>query len=327
MLRHIAAPLVLVCLLCASSIAEKPEDRARAEAIVNKASANFGRPYDTPYVVSYTITTPISAAHSGSYRLVADDHRWREDFELGDFKEVLISTSDKVYTSRSVPFEILPSYDMHLMLSPLLMRLKPATLLPKELRVKSIKSKRIFDQQATCFEAMSLDFGVDECFDPATGDLLTYRASTERVEYHDYAPFGNARLPRDVKFYDSETLVAQATLAQVAKANLAPDAFNAPTGATETPTCSGRTLPHIRSKLPPTYPPAARNQRIQGTVAIYARIKEDGSLSDLHVVEDAGQLLDESAVRAVSQWKYEPAHCGNKGVPTETVITVHYTLQ
>jgi eukaryotic-like serine/threonine-protein kinase len=55
------------------------------------------------------------------------------------------------------------------------------------------------------------------------------------------------------------------------------------------------------------YPEAARRLRLRGRVRIDMVITEDGSTSDLRVVESAGEILDRAVLDAVRKWRFEPA--------------------
>ena len=75
----------------------------------------------------------------------------------------------------------------------------------------------------------------------------------------------------------------------------------------------------------PTYPPLARQARIQGTVRLEAVISKEGSIEELKVVS-GHPLLIQSALDAVKQWRYQPTMLN--GVPVEviTTIDVNFTL-
>jgi len=90
--------------------------------------------------------------------------------------------------------------------------------------------------------------------------------------------------------------------------------------------CKGITWPVSDNKVAPHYPESARVMRTQGTVDLYGIIAVDGRVTNLTTVRSAGSDLDRSSLDAVSQWTYRPAMCGTIPVPSETVISVHYSL-
>jgi len=78
-------------------------------------------------------------------------------------------------------------------------------------------------------------------------------------------------------------------------------------------------------RVQPEYPVIARQTRIQGTVVLHALIGRDGRIEKLQLV--SGQpMLAQSAIDAVSQWRYRPYILNNEPVEVETQITVNFTL-
>src|SRR5208283_3732702 len=78
-------------------------------------------------------------------------------------------------------------------------------------------------------------------------------------------------------------------------------------------------------KVQPTYPPLARQARVQGTVVLQALIGKDGTIQNLHVVS-GHPMLTSSALEAVKQWRYKPYYLNNEPVEVETTINVNFTL-
>ncbi len=78
-------------------------------------------------------------------------------------------------------------------------------------------------------------------------------------------------------------------------------------------------------KVQPTYPPLARQARIQGTVVLEALIGKDGSIQNLHVVS-GHPMLTNAALEAVKEWKYKPYFLNGEPVEVSTTINVNFTL-
>jgi len=76
----------------------------------------------------------------------------------------------------------------------------------------------------------------------------------------------------------------------------------------------------------PTYPPLARQARIQGTVRFTAIIGVDGRIANLTLVS-GHPLLVPSAQAAVKQWAYQPTLLNGEPVEVVTQIDVNFTLQ
>jgi protein TonB len=78
-------------------------------------------------------------------------------------------------------------------------------------------------------------------------------------------------------------------------------------------------------RIQPTYPPLARQARIQGTVLLQAEISKNGDIENLRLIS-GHPMLAPAAIEAVKQWKYRPYILNGEPVEVETQITVNFTL-
>ena len=78
-------------------------------------------------------------------------------------------------------------------------------------------------------------------------------------------------------------------------------------------------------QVKPSYPPLARQARIQGTVVLQAVIGKDGNIQGLKVVS-GHPMLAPAALEAVKQWKYKPYFLNGEPVEVDTTINVNFTL-
>lgn len=78
-------------------------------------------------------------------------------------------------------------------------------------------------------------------------------------------------------------------------------------------------------KITPTYPPLARQARIQGAVVMEAMISADGSIDNLRVISGHPMLVY-AAVEAVKQWRYRPYLLNGTPVEVQTTIQVNFNL-
>ncbi len=76
----------------------------------------------------------------------------------------------------------------------------------------------------------------------------------------------------------------------------------------------------------PVYPPEAREARVQGVVIVEATISPTGEVSDVEVLRSV-PLLDEAAVAAVRQWRYEPTLVDGEPVSILMTVTVNFALR
>lgn len=78
-------------------------------------------------------------------------------------------------------------------------------------------------------------------------------------------------------------------------------------------------------RVKPSYPPLARNARIQGPVVLFAVISRAGTIDNLRVVS-GHPLLVPAAIEAVRQWRYRPYILNSEPIEVETQITVNFLL-
>lgn len=92
-------------------------------------------------------------------------------------------------------------------------------------------------------------------------------------------------------------------------------------------TVSAGTLRRVRA-LAPVYPRMAIRRNLSGRLKVEFTILEDGSTSDIEVVETVYDgIFDRSAIRAVSGWQYEPRQVRNQTVAQRVYAFVDYNLE
>jgi TonB family protein len=66
--------------------------------------------------------------------------------------------------------------------------------------------------------------------------------------------------------------------------------------------------PLYKENAPPVYPEIARVRGYEGIVLVFAEILPDGRVGNIKIGKSSGYaILDQSAIRAVKPWKFEPA--------------------
>jgi TonB family protein len=81
----------------------------------------------------------------------------------------------------------------------------------------------------------------------------------------------------------------------------------------------------IVRKVDPVYPPLAKRENLQGSVVLQARIDKDGNVQSVRVISGPA-ILTSAALEAVKQWQFKPHYEGDHAAPTETRITVNFTI-
>ncbi len=79
-------------------------------------------------------------------------------------------------------------------------------------------------------------------------------------------------------------------------------------------------------RVPPEYPEKARKLMVEGVVKLHAIIAQDGTVRELRVM-DGQPLLNQAALEAVKQWRYQPTMLLGKPVEVDTEIDVVFQLR
>ena len=79
--------------------------------------------------------------------------------------------------------------------------------------------------------------------------------------------------------------------------------------------------PQIISRVPPTYPSAARQHALRGEVRLNAEIDEHGDVRNVKVVA-GNAILAAAAKDAVAKWKYKPGTLNGEPISTATEIRI-----
>lgn len=86
------------------------------------------------------------------------------------------------------------------------------------------------------------------------------------------------------------------------------------------------TPPRAVEKAAPTYPEEARKIRLQGVVIVQVVIEKDGSVSRTRILKGLHPTLDEAAVEAIRQWRFEPALLDGEPVAVQYHLTINFRL-
>jgi TonB family protein len=88
----------------------------------------------------------------------------------------------------------------------------------------------------------------------------------------------------------------------------------------------GVSAPKILYKVEPEFSEEARKNKWQGLVLLHVIIGTDGKAHDIRVQRSLGMGLDEKAVDAVNQWRFEPGHKDGQPVPVEVSFEIRFSL-
>lgn len=77
---------------------------------------------------------------------------------------------------------------------------------------------------------------------------------------------------------------------------------------------------------PPQYPAEAKRDRVQGKVVLALVVNEQGLPENIRVATSVDPRLDQAAMDAVAQWRYEPGRKKGQAVAMETTVDINFTL-
>lgn len=84
--------------------------------------------------------------------------------------------------------------------------------------------------------------------------------------------------------------------------------------------------PRLLKKVEPKYPEEARKAGVEGVVILSVRTDKKGNIENVMVLRSI-PLLNEAAIDAIKQWKYEPLILDGKPCPVVFTVTVVFKLK
>ena len=84
--------------------------------------------------------------------------------------------------------------------------------------------------------------------------------------------------------------------------------------------------PALVHRVEPDYPGVAVAAKVGGTVILEATVNDAGIVTDVKILRSI-ILLDQAAIKAVKQWRYEPLMLNGQPVPFILVVTLTFTLR
>lgn len=92
-------------------------------------------------------------------------------------------------------------------------------------------------------------------------------------------------------------------------------------------TVGGDVLPPRKTAdVRPTFPEAAQAAGLTGVVIAEIVVDESGQVANAHLVQQI-PLLEDAALAAVRQWKFDPVLVDGRPVPVRMTVTVNFTLK
>ena len=322
---------LILPLLSASDTSEQQEAIRRMEQAVSKTNI-----FELP---SFQLKASVQIDNQGRpldgyYQLLWNGpEQWREEINFPGYTEVQVGGKGTVAIHRSTGFIPLRIYELHAALgfgsnapgseSGGFWSFSQLGLAPKDI-VRKTRSRKEHGEKLTCVEIENeLKHSYEMCVSDSMGTPL--RSSS----YHDddFQPVGGKVFPRFLSFAVKGKTVAKVNVSElIAPAQFPPNSFTPPAGVAPQAGCMNPLPIRLVKRVMPEYPRSAREQHVQGLVALDVWISVEGVPRIGQTVANPSVELQKSSTDAITGWRYEPAKCNGQPVPIETVLRVDYTL-
>jgi TonB family protein len=270
------------------------------------------------------------SSQEGAYSEIwASKTQWRRETTLGDFRRIEVASGRKLWrldSATAVPehiTDILGFFGLS----------TPTPEMPIFLKPAGIEDQQIRGLNTRCIEASPDSRGTYAlCFDKNAGTLAAelqplrvgMRIAARDCVFSDYQKFGDRLVASAYQCYEDGHLKFQARVAAIT-AEPAPDPglFRALDGAKESVNClgpvnQGTLIDRVEPRS--TLAGGIRN----AIVVMRGVIGTDGNLHELKVVSSPNPEFDESALKAVQQWRYKPYTCDGEPVEVDTEVEVNF---
>lgn len=105
----------------------------------------------------------------------------------------------------------------------------------------------------------------------------------------------------------------------------APVATTLPPGAN---TALVEAVPLAGNNPPPNYPRLARQRGWEGLVSLKVRVSAQGEVEEVWVEQSSGHgVLDQAALKAVKEWRFQPAREGERAVSGLARVPIEFRLR
>lgn len=128
--------------------------------------------------------------------------------------------------------------------------------------------------------------------------------------------------PLTFRFETTLATNAAQPAAQASSASPASDSVPPPTVRVSPGVLQGFLVDHPA----PVYPPQEKENHIQGKVVLALTIDKTGTTRDIRVLTSPDQALSDSAVSAVSRWRYRPYQLNGSPVDVQSTVEVNFQL-
>ena len=79
-------------------------------------------------------------------------------------------------------------------------------------------------------------------------------------------------------------------------------------------------------RVNPVYPPLCITARQSAVVILDVKVDEEGNVESVRVLQ-GNPMFNDSAIKAVMQWKYSPTILDGEPIPVVATVTVFFNLR
>jgi len=87
------------------------------------------------------------------------------------------------------------------------------------------------------------------------------------------------------------------------------------------------TAPRVLTQVRPVYTSEALAGRIQGTVVLELVVEANGHPADIRVIRSLDPGLDEQAVIAAHEWRFEPGRLAGRPINVQVIVMMDFQMR
>ena len=318
--------LFIIRLFCSAQDVQK-----RAEELMNRAhSLGDIRSADAPSFrlkATFSFTAPDLRTVEGSYTEVwVSESQWYRETVVGDHRRIEVCSKDKRWLKNS------PDLPKAATRITGLMQFAPHL---SSLEFESVSERTDGNLVAECAITKKADHQPKSafCFEKSSG-ILVERVSSEvgprnvvdySCSYGTFRKFEQFWFPWEITCYkDRHHDIDVRVLELSIEKSPDPALFLQPPGAIELANCSTTIVPAVPVSSPS--PMMLSGPADQGWVTVELLVDVKGKPQDLQISRSGGKRFDEEALSAVRSWRFKPATCNGKAVPSLVDVEVQFQL-
>jgi len=310
--------LLLGSFFASSGLADGTE-KAMAVVTAHRSASDLN--FDTqPFKLTAHATFSNSKKPKTTIQYVyihLDEKHWRSQVIADNgYERVRARSGEQLWTASNLPFTPAFIYDLRSGLP------SPPEMMPPTLEGLKYKDRG----SLRCTQQM----GTEQCFDSTSLMQFEKRKMMDEDEilrFSDYREFGKKKVAYHAVWQRNDAPFLEITIDAIEPLTLNdPKWFVSPPAAEQVTWCDTPTPPKPVHTPDPSYPPTARNDRVQGPVQLFMALGADGKVRNVAVIRSLRKDLDDPAAAAASEWQFQPAMCGAIPMPWDLRVEINFHL-